>query len=364
LLSSPRTLLLTALTLLTAAGASLGMSACGSTEEDARETIDTAFSEPIESADVTVNVDVEAEGSEELSEPVRVQLTGPFQNNGPEQIPSFDFDVSLQAPGAEAVPPFGITSTGDNVFIELQGTAYELGEEIVAQQNQQLAQRSEESQDPAAFGIDPQDWVVEPTVEDDEEIAGVEATHVSAAVDIPALLDDLNEAIGQAAELSGAGAPAAELPEETQAQIEEAVENPTFDVFAGKDDGKLRRLDTALTFTIPEGEQVAAGGATGGTVSLSVELADVDGEQEIVAPPNPRPLSDLATQFGGLGGLFGSPALPGATPELPGGTGEVPPSGGAPDPQALEEFSQCVNEADPSDPAALQRCNELIEPTP
>lgn len=310
---------------------------------------------------MALNLDIEAEGSEELSEPVRVQLTGPFQNNGPDQIPSFDFDVSLQAPGAEAVPPFGLTSTGDNVFVELQGTAYEVGEDIVAQQNQQLAQQSEESQSLSAFGIDPQNWVVEPTVEGDEEIAGVDTTHVSAAIDVPALLEDLNEAVGRAAELSGGAAPATELPEETRAQIEEAVENPTFDLFAGGDDGKLRRLDTELTFTVPEEEQAAAGGATGGTVAFSLELADVDGEQEIVAPANPRPLSDLAAQLGGLGGLLGGSTAPGTTtPPLPG----TPPSGGAPDPQALEEFSQCVNEADPSDPAALQRCNELINPTP
>jgi hypothetical protein len=361
LLPSPRTLLTTVLALLAAAGSILALTACGSTEEEARETIDTAFSEPIDSADLALNLDIEAEGSEELSEPVRVQLTGPFQNNGPDQIPSFDFDVSLQAPGAEAVPPFGLTSTGDNVFVELQGTAYEVGEDIVAQQNQQLAQQSEESQSLSAFGIDPQNWVVEPTVEDDEEIAGAETTHVSAAIDVPALLEDLNEAVGRAAELSGGAAPATELPEETRAQIEEAVENPTFDVFAGKDDGKLRRLDTELTFTVPEEEQAAAAGATGGTVAFSLELADVDGEQEIVAPANPRPLSDLAAQLGGLGGLLGGSTAPGTTPPpLPG----TPPPGGAPDPQALEEFSQCVNEADPSDPAALQRCNELINPTP
>lgn len=358
MLPSLRTLLLTAIALLAAAGSSAVLAACGSSEEEARETIDSAFSEPIESANATINLDVEAEGSEELSEPVRIQVTGPFQNNGPDQIPSFDFDVSLTAPGAEAVPPFAIISTGDNVFVELQGTAYEVGEDVVAQQNQQLAAQSEESQSLAAFGIDPQSWVVEPAVEGDEDVAGVDSTHVSAAIDVPALIDDLNEAVAQAAELSGAPTTAAEIPEETQAQIEEAVEDPTFDVFAGNDDGKLRRLDTALTFTVPEEQQATSGGVTGGTVSFSMELADVDAPQEIAAPPNPRPLSDLATQLGGLGGLFGAPAVPGETGTLP----TTPPSGGAPDPQALEEFSQCIEQADPSDPAAVEECNQLIQP--
>lgn len=364
MLLSLRTLLLTAVALLVAAA----LASCGSSEEEAREKIDSAFSEPIESANATVNLDIDGEGSEQFSEPVQIQVSGPYQNNGPDQIPSFDLDVALTAPGAEAVPPFGIISTGDNVFVELQGTAYEVGEDVVAQQNAQLAQQSEEAESPAAFGIDPQDWVVDPQVEGTEDVAGVESDHVSAAIDIPALLDDLNSAAAQAAELSGAPATATELDEETRAQIEEAVEDPTFEVFTGTDDGKLRRLDTTLAFNVPEEDQAAAGGLTNGSVSFSMELADVDAPQEIAAPPNPRPLSDLAAQFGGLGGLFGAPSLPGDTgtlPTTPPGSEALPsapPSGGAPDAQALEEYTQCLQQADPTDPAAVQECNQLIEP--
>lgn len=361
-----RKLLPSFLVLLSVAAAAVVLAGCGGDEEDARAVIDDAFSTDIQSAVMSLNADVTVEGSEELPEPVRVQLTGPFQSNGPDKLPSFDLDVSLQGPGAEAVPPFGLISTGDNVFVELEGTSYEVGEEIVAQQNEQLAAQSGESTSLAALGIDPQEWVVEPQVEGEEDVAGVETTHVTAAIDIPALITDINGALQQASDLGATTTPAPELTEEQLAQIEEAIQDPQFEVYVGKDDGALRRLVTALTFTLPEEAQVSAGGATGGNVSFTVEFAEVGEPQEIAAPPDPRPLTDLASQFGGLGGLFGAPGLPGGTEgglaPVPPDTGGTPPSGTAPDAQALEELSRCLEQADPGDTAAIQRCNELVAP--
>lgn len=363
-MSLPTRKLLSAIVVLAGVAAATGaLAGCGgSDEEDARAVIDDAFSTDIQSAVMTLNTEVAVEGSEELSEPVNVQLTGPFQSNGPEKLPSFDFDVSLQGPGAEAVPPFGLISTGDNVFIELQGTSYEVGEEIVAQQNEQLAAQSGEEQSLAALGIDPQEWVVEPVVEGDEEVAGVETTHVTAAIDVPALVTDINGALQQASELGATTTTTPELTEEQLAQIEEAVEDPRFEVFVGKDDGALRRLITTLTFTLPEEAQLSAGGATGGNVSFDLEFAEVGEEQEIAAPPDAQPLADLATQFGGLGGLFGGSTLPGGGITPAPDTGTAPPSGTAPDQQALEEFGRCIEQADPGDAAAIQQCNELVAP--
>lgn len=289
------------------------ISACGGDDEDAQAIIDQAFSEPIESADVSLSADLAFEGSDELAEPIRVQVSGPFRSGGEERIPSFDVEVALQGAGAE-VPPIGLVSTGDNVFVEVQGTPYEVGEDVVAEQNQQLAQDSEDPAGLGALGVDPTDWIVDATVEDDTEVAGQPTTHVAAGVDVPALVSDLNEAAQQASEI-GAG-PAPELTEEQRAQLEEAVEDPTFDVFAGEDDGKIRRLTTAVSFDVPEDAQADLGGATGGTVSFSLELANVDGDQEIQAPENAQPLEDLAQQVGGLGGVLGEQA-PGLEP--PGG---------------------------------------------
>jgi hypothetical protein len=293
------------------------LAACGGVDEDAQEVIDRAFAEPIESADVSLSADLSFEGSEQLAEPIRVQVSGPFRSGGSEQIPSFDFDVALQGAGGQ-VPPIGLVSTGDNVFIEVQGVAYEVGEDVVAEQNRQLAKQSEDAPGLGALGVDPRDWIVDATVEDETDVAGEPTTHVSAAVDIPALVGDLNEAAQQATAI-GAG-PAPELTDEQVAQFEEAVEDPTFDLFASEEDGGLRRLATAVGFEVPQDSQAGLGGATGGTVSFSLEFANVDGDQQIAAPDDPQPLADLAQQLGGLGGILGE-APEGAAPQ---GGGAVP----------------------------------------
>lgn len=289
-----------------------GLSACGGDEPDAQEVLDRAFSEPIESADVSLSADFQLEGSEEAAEPIRMQLSGPFRSGGTDKIPSFDFDVALQGAGGE-VPPIGLLSTGDNVFLEVQGVAYELGQDVVAEQNRRLARRAQDAPGLGALGVDPREWIVDAEAEEETEVAGTPTTHVSASVDVPALIADLDEAAQQATAV-GAG-PAPTLTEEEQALLEEAVQNPTFDLFAGEDDGKIRRLAAALGFEVPEDSRAALGGASGGTLSFSIELANVDGEQEITAPEDPRPLADLAQQLGGLGGILGGPEAPGGAPE-------------------------------------------------
>ena len=309
---------LTPLFALLAIAVASSLSACGGDDPDAQEVIDTAFSEPIESADVTLSADLAFEGSEELPEPIRAQVSGPFRSGGSEEIPSFDFDLALQGAGAE-LPPIGVISTGDNIFIELQGVPYEVGEDVVAEQNSQLSQESGQAPGLGTLGVDPRDWIVDAEAEEGTEVAGTPTTHVSASVDVPALVTDLNEAAQQATAVGAAPAPT--LTEEEQAQLEEAVQDPTFDLFTGEDDGKVRRLVGALGFEVPEEGQDDLGGATSGTVSVSMELANVDGDQEIATPEDPQPLADLAQQLGGLGGILGDPQAPGVQP--PGG-GELP----------------------------------------
>lgn len=356
--------------LLALAAIGAGLSACGDDDPEAQDVIDRAFSEPIESADATLDLELTLEGSDELSEPVRVQVSGPFRTGEEGVIPSFDFDVALQGGGAE-VPPLGLTSTGENVFVDVQGVAYEVGEDVIADLNRQIAEGPEEQGETGlgALGVDPREWLEGAEVEEDVEVAGVATTHVSATVNVPTMVADLNEAAEQAEDV-GAG-PAPTLSEEERATLADAIEDATFDVFAGADDGTLRRLAAAVTFSVPEESQEEAGGVTGGSVSFSLELANVDGDQEIAAPEEARPLTDLFEQLGGLGDLLGGSevpgaenggALPGGGSGAPEGGGAAPGAGGAGADEAFREYSDCLSEADPSDQAALQACSELIAP--
>lgn len=342
------------LVLIAALLAALTIAACGE-DEDARQLIEEAFSQPIESADVTATADLRLEGAEELTEPVLVEVSGPFQTGGPDKLPSFDLDVALRAQDAE-VPPFGLISTGDNVFVEVAGTPYEVGERAIAAQNRALAGENEDATGLGALGVDPLSWIEEADVEGEEEVAGAPTTHVSARVNVGRVLADLNEAAQNAPEL-GAG-PAPTLSEEELSQLEEAIEAPSFEVFVGEDDNTLRRLTTSLSFRLPEEDQADLGGVSGGTLAFTIEFANVGGDQQIEAPSDARPLTDLLQQLGGLGGVLGEQgAGPPAGPEGAGGSGGL-----SPEAQAFQEYSRCLQQADPSDQQALAECDELLVP--
>ena len=368
----------TFLALLLAVATASTFGACGGGgDEDAQTVLDKAFSTPIESANVALDLKLSGEGSAQLEDPVQVKLTGPYKNNGAKKLPSLDWDLSIGAAGQTFTA--GVIATGDNAFVDFQGTAYEVGEETIGALNTQLEQQTDGEQDRSlkALGIDPANWVRDPKTESDEEVAGTDTTHVTGSVDVARLLEDLNKTAKQAGEVQGGAV--SEIPEEQRKQIAEAVKDPKFDIYVGKDDDILRRLSVDLGFEVPEDQREAAQGLQNGNVSFTVEFSDIGSDPEITAPADAKPIADLLTQFGGLlgGGLGGggdTPA-PGATPVPPpetGGAPTVPEAGGAPeagtppaatapDAEAAQKYIECIQKADPTDTAALQACSSLIQ---
>jgi hypothetical protein len=306
-----------------ALAAVLGLSACGD-EPDPDQVVEEAFSQPIESANVTLSLAFQVEGGEE-AEPFRVELSGPCTAQAEDSFASFDYDVALQGGGA-TIPGVGLISTGDNAFIEVQGVAYELGQQVIARLNRAIAESGEPSAGCGAlgfnvggFGLEAGDAITDASVEDDEEVGGVDTTHVSGSIDVPSVLTELN-ALAQQAQGLGGGTPAPALSEAQLAELADRIEGATVDVFAGKDDGAVRRFVATLDVAAAEGATPELQGVTGGTASLQVEFTEVGEEQEIAVPEDPQPLEDLAQQLGDLGGLLGTPQAPGA----------APPEGGVP----------------------------------
>jgi hypothetical protein len=272
----------------------------GGDSGDARALIDDAFKTPINSADVAINLSAKVEGVQQLSEPVSLKLSGPYQSNGKSKLPSFDWQVSVSGQG-QAISG-GLLSTGDNVFVNFQGSDYEVGKEQVAQLNQQLGQQNE-GKTLEDYGINPQDWVTEPKDEGDEEVNGADTTHVSAGVDVSKMFNDFNKTIEQTSGAMGSSAPQ-QLSEQDIEKIEQVVKDPKIDIWVGKDDKKLRRMTVKVDFEIPEDQRTQLQGATGGTVDFSIDFSKVDEKKTITAPANPKPLSELTQQLGGLGGAM------------------------------------------------------------
>ena len=336
----------------------VGCGGGGGGDKDPKEAINDAFSTPIESANVTLSMKVSAEGVPQLEEPAEVKLSGPFQSNGKEKLPSLDWQVSVSGGGQSFSG--GLISTGDNAFVNFQGSDYEVGEEQVAQINQQLGQQTQDKT-LKDFGIDPNNWVTNAEDEGNEEVNGADTQHISAGIDIEKMLNDLNKTVEQAGAMSGGATPQQITPEQIE-QIKQVVKEPKIDVYVSNEDDTLRRLKVVVDFEIPEDQRSQFQGASGGTFEFSLDLAEVGEEQTIEAPANPKPLSELQGSLGGLGGGGTTTPDPGASGDSgSSGSGSSGSGGSGATAEDFEKYSKCIEQADPSNTAEIQKCSELLK---
>jgi hypothetical protein len=344
------------------------LSACGGggNEQGAQDTLDTAFSKSVKSADLALDAQLTLKGGSSGIGPVRVQAKGPYRANEG-KLPSVDLDLNVSPGSGGQSISTGFLSTGDRAFVKFQDAYYEQPKAAVDQANRQLASRANTRGSLKSLGLDPRTWLRDAKKEGDEDVAGVKTVHVSGQLDVEKVMRDFNKVLQKGGWLGGAtGAAPKPISEKQIKEVADVVKNPTFDVFVGKDDDVIRRVAGQLQFDIPQDARSAIGGLSGGSLQFSVELSKVGGDQRIEAPSNARPLSDLTKSLGtsGLGGITGGSGGGTATPTTP-TTPTTPPSSGSggagsPSADAFKRYSQCLDKANSSDRQAIQRCaNEL-----
>lgn len=293
-------------------------------------------------------------------------------------------DVEIEASGAGKKASFGVVSTGKQAFVEVDGRAYEMPPSQVRQLTHGGGQAGGKaggkaggaSQDDvaalAALGIDPRDWLKNPSDAGTAQVGGEPTRHVTAEVDVPAMFADLTDA----AQRSGQGRA---IPSDARRTIEQAVKEAQVDVFASEKDGSLRRMTVSAKF---EAQNPRGGEPVAGTFRFDLELTEAGKAQTIEAPRHAQPFSKLPPGLGlsGLsGGLSGiSGALPAATgaaskppkhdaaSKPPAGTAPTAPAAGsdagsAPGGDATrssQAYVACVQKA--LDLQALKKCQALV----
>ena len=344
----------------------MALAACGGDDTaDVRELLNKAFNEEIRSARVALDVNVELKGVQQLKDPIRLTLTGPYQSAGEGKLPKVDWDLAVKLAGQSFTA--GFVSTSDNAFVNFQGTDYEVGKQSVAQINKQLADAGKEGDKKglAQFGVNPRNWVVNAKDEGEEEVAGASTTHVSATLDVGRFLDDVNKLVAQAGSIPG-GQQARQLTDAEKKQVKDVVKNPRFDLYVGKDDNVIRRLSADLTFDVPAERRPQLNGLTGGSIRFSIEFRDVRKPQTVSPPANARPIAELTSRLGGIAGA--PPAASGqgtpAQPQAPEGSGSGSGGGETPGPaannEAFQAYSECLQKASPNDPAEVDKCADLL----
>lgn len=300
------------LSLIAASCLALVALGCGAEETggpaESRALLDKAFSKPLKSADVQLELKMDLKGADQLSGPVALKLSGPYRLNGRDQLPSLDWDVSFSGGGVNLRG--GLVVTRDNAYVRLGGTSYEVGRESFAALSREVAAlQPGEGLGLDALGIDLTSWLRDAKLEDGEDVAGESTRQVSGPVDVRRVVLDVvgltrSPAVRKELEAEGLTVPALPKPTEKElVQIESSVDKFDVEVNVGEDD-TVRRFFTELDFDFRGNGD--SGEVTAGEVTLGYVLSEPEGEPDIRAPEQSRPLSELLDRFG-LGGLGGGP---------------------------------------------------------
>src|SRR3954454_11896580 len=128
------------------------LAACGGkSSSDVKDTLDKAFSTPIKSAKVNLDVTLKLNGVKQLNGPVKLSVQGPYESGGSQTIPKVDWDIAASAAGQNFSA--GFISTGDNAWVSFQGQDYEVGKAAITQVNSQIKQAAGNKKGLSQFGI-------------------------------------------------------------------------------------------------------------------------------------------------------------------------------------------------------------------
>lgn len=264
------------------------------------------------------------------------------------EVPEFSAALKVkgeQKGGQKIDLDAGGVYTDNRFYVSYDGDNYDVGEELSKRAVESLKTAIEQTNDQSGaqqqeligkLGLEPEKWLTDPKVDGEESVGGVDAYKISGAVDVKTLVPDVLEAAKKAQSLAGSTASRAKVPEVTDAQLDQAakqIKKLDVAIWTGKDDNILRKLEVDLEIEGTKGDKV------GGTVSLT--LTDVNEKQDIEAPSDTKPITDLMPK---LGGLFGAAAGGAAAPGGSGAAGAV-----------SQEYLNCVNAAQ-GDAAKLNAC--------
>jgi hypothetical protein len=360
----PRSALALVLTLLGLAlvagcGGSGSGSKKASSDTPVNQLLQQTFSgsKQVKSGVLDLSLRLTAQGSSQLSGPIALRLSGPFESQGKGKLPKFKFSAAVSGEGQNLTA--GVTSTVAKGFVDFQGTEYAVTDNVWSQfrkgyeQSQAQARSQKPGQSLSSLGIDPRRWLTSPRNAGDGKVGDTDVVRITGGVDVNKLLADVNTLLAKGRALGGSATKSIpnKLTPQQMRKAAQAIKNPTIEIDTGKDDSILRRALVNFGVTVPKSSTAAA---QSGTVSLDLKLTDLNQSQDISAPANAKPFDQLLGSLGslGLGGLgSGSGSGSGSSGSGTSGTSS----------QNLQKYSQCISDAG-SDSAKASKCANLLTP--
>jgi hypothetical protein len=361
--------LLAALTLGAAACGGGGNKSSGS-GTDATALLKDTFgaNHPIRSGRVDANLDVDLKGLAQLTQPLSLHLSGPFQSNGGKTLPDFAFDLDLQ--GGDKPITVGAVFAGGGGYLTIEGQAFDLGADLYktfktgyekAKASSSAKSGTDSQASFSALGISPLRWLKDPKNVGTEDIAGTQTVHLASGVDVAKLLEDVSTLLGKAKGVTSAGGAATgtsvptSLTSQQRDLITKSIKSAKVDVWTGTKDHTLRKVAVNVQVDVPQDLRAQAGNLRTGHVIFQVTIAQLNQAQKVVKPADVRPISELRSALSDLG-LLGSSTTPSTTTTPDTTTTPATPPAAA-DPQA--GYAQCIANAG-EDLAKVQDCAQYL----
>jgi hypothetical protein len=350
------------------------VSACGSssTSSNPNTLLKQTFSgtHKITSGDLSFKITITPSGSSTLRGPITLDFGGPFQSRGQGKLPQSNFSISLSAQGRTA--SLGILSTGTAGYVSLEGQSYQLPQDTFQKLESNFAQVTSTSSSGSGgstlskFGIQPLNWLTNPTIVGNENVGGTATTHIRAGVNVPALVDGISTFLQKAAALGVSGTTKFPqgLSRSTKSRIASEIQNPSFDVWTGNDDKTMRRLQIGLTIPVSGQISSAFGGLSSASLGLSIQYTNLNQPQTITPPTSLQPYSQFQAKVqsfiqaltAGIAGTQPSTSSGTATTTTPANGSTSPGSSSS---AGVRAYSQCIQAAG-SDVSKLQQCASLL----
>jgi hypothetical protein len=368
---------LSAAILITACGSSSSGGGGGSGNGNAQSLLKQTFSgeHKVNSGNLQFALSVTPSGSSTLTKPITLSFGGPFQSLGKGKLPESNFTVGISAQGHTG--SLSIVSTGTEGFVTLSGVSYQLPAASFQKlessfssiaSSGSVGSSGSKTGTLSKLGINPLNWLEDPSVVGSENIGGSPTTHISAKVNVPALLRDLNTFLQKASSLGVAGA--SKIPSSisaaSQTKIASEIKSPSFDVWTGNSDKTVRKLSVGINLPVSGQISSLLGGMSGAGITLSLQYTDLNQSQTITAPTNVQPYSEFSSKLAALlqtvestvaSGALGSSTSGAAT----GNTGSTSSGSGAASSAAgaTSSYSQCITAAG-QDVTKMQKCGSLL----
>jgi len=202
-------------------------------------------------------------------------LEGPFQLR-PGSLPEAQLDYTQIAGDKTATQTF--IMTGDKAYVRMGGATFQLPAETAGQVRFTLGTTG-------GLGvIDLRGWVQDPELAAGENVGGAETDHITGHLNVATVVTGLVAIASQ----FGGTTPLTPLEGKSAEQLEQAVDRATIDVWTGKEDRLLRKLEITIEFS-PAAEQVKS--LVGTAVHFTLGISNPNEKVTIEKPTNVQPYS-------------------------------------------------------------------------